>query len=74
MLQENDTMALNEKEMFERIEIGLAAYYDEMGTSGQIQVEVFVDWLYNKYGRVRKGVEHEKLVAVQSVGISDIQS
>lgn len=66
-------MALNEKEMFERIETALNAYYSEMGISGQIQVEVFIDWMYNKYGRVRKkGVTNERLDIVQKLGTQSL--
>jgi hypothetical protein len=58
-------MKISEQEMFERIEIALKAYYEEMGISGQIQVEVFVDWMYNKYGRLRGKGENEKMDRVQ---------
>lgn len=61
-------MKISEKEMFERIETALKAYYEEMNISGQIQVEVFIDWMYNKYGRLRGKVEDEKMVSVPRVG------
>ena len=63
-------MPLNEKEMFERIETALKVYYqiNNIPAGGQIQVELFINWLYNQSGLVRKGVEHERLDTVPKVG------
>jgi hypothetical protein len=61
-------MKLTEQEMFGRIEIALKVYYQEMGISDEIQVELFINWLYNQYGIIRKGVEDEKVDAVQKMG------
>lgn len=57
-------MKLNEQEMFERIEIALKVYYQQIGTSDKNQIEPFVNWLYNQYGIVRKGSTNEKLDSV----------
>lgn len=54
-------MALNEREMFERLEIALKVYYKEnnLPPDSQIQLDLFINWLYNQYGLVRKGVKDE---------------
>ncbi len=63
-------MPLNEREMFDRIEIGLDTYYktNNLDKGSQIQVELFIDWLYNQYGLIRKGVKHEGLDTIQKLG------
>jgi len=57
-------MKLNEQEMFERLEIALKVYYQQMGTSDKNQIEPFINWLYNQYGIVRKGTTNGKLDSV----------
>lgn len=56
--------------MFERIETALKVYYqtNNMPQGGQIQVELFINWMYNQYGLVRKGVEHDTVDTIQKVG------
>ena len=64
-------MPISEKEMFQRLEIALKVYYEEfkLDPGSQIQLDLFVNWLYNQYGLVRKGGEHEKqLDTVPKVG------
>lgn len=55
-------MALNEREMFDRLETALKVYYqtNEIPPGGQIQLDLFFNWMYNQYGLVRKGVEDGK--------------
>lgn len=63
-------MPISEKEMFERLEIALKVYYkdNQITPGGQIQLDLFVNWLYNQYGLVRKGGSNEKLDNVQKLG------
>jgi len=64
-------MPISEKEMFQRLEIALKVYYDEfkLDQGSQIQLDLFINWLYNQYGLVRKGVGNEKqLDTVPKVG------
>lgn len=60
--KEQNTMALNEREMFDRLETALKVYYqtNEIPPGGQIQLDLFFNWMYNQYGLVRKGVENGK--------------
>lgn len=55
-------MALNEREMFDRLETALKVYYqtNNIEPGGQIQLDLFFNWMYNQYGLVRKGVENGK--------------
>jgi hypothetical protein len=57
-------MKLNEQEMFERLEIALKAYYQQIGTLDKNQIEPFINWMYNQYCIVRKGLTNEKLDSI----------
>lgn len=63
-------MPISEKEMFQRLEIALKVYYEEfkLDPGSQIQLDLFVNWLYNQYGLVRKGVKDEKVDTVPKMG------
>lgn len=59
-------MALSEKEMFDRLEIALDVYYktNQIPPGGQIQLDLFIEWLYNQYGIVRKRSDNEKMDSI----------
>lgn len=56
--------------MFDRLETALDVYYktNNVTPGGQIQLDLFVNWMYNQYGLVRKGADNGKVDTVQKMG------
>lgn len=64
---------MNDRDFLQRLEIGYQVYKEKMGKDcEQIQIDLFISWLYNQYGIVRKGVTNDKLDIVQTLGTQSL--
>jgi hypothetical protein len=55
---------MTDQDFFQRIEIALKVYHTQNNIvqGEQIQLDLFINWLYNQYGIVRKGAANDSKV------------